>query len=34
MKINIIKIVKKLFEFENEIDNEKRIHDENMLMRI
>ena len=34
MKINVINIVKKLFEFENEIDDEKKIHDKNMLMKI
>ena len=34
MKVNIINIMKKLFKFENEIDNEKKIHDENMLMKI
>ena len=34
MKINIINIVKKLFEFENEIDDEKKIHNENMLMKV
>ena len=34
MKINIINIVKKLFEFENEIDDEKKIYDENMLMKV
>ena len=34
MKINVINIVKELFEFENEIDDEKKIHDENMLMKI
>ena len=33
MKINVINIMKKLFEFENEI-NEKEIYDENMLMKI
>ena len=33
MKINVINIVKKLFEFENEM-NEKKIHDENMLMKV
>ena len=33
MKINVINIVKKLFEFENEM-NEKEIHDENMLMKV
>ena len=34
MKVNVINIVKELFKFENEIDNEKKIHDENMLMKI
>ena len=34
MKINVINIVKKLFEFENEIDDEKKVHDENMLMKV
>ena len=34
IKINIINIVKKLFEFENEIDDEKKIYNENMLMKI
>ena len=34
MKVNIINIVKKLFEFENEIDDEKKIHDKNMLMKV
>ena len=34
MKINVINIIKKLFEFENEIDDEKKIHDENMLMKV
>ena len=34
MKINVINIVKKLFEFENEIDDKKKIHDENILMKI
>ena len=34
MKINIINIVKKLFKFENKIDDEKKIHDENMLMKV
>ena len=33
MKINAINIVKKLFEFENEI-NEKKIYDKNMLMKV
>ena len=26
--------MKKLFEFENEIDDEKKIYDENMLMKV
>ena len=34
MKINIINIIKKLFKFENEIDDEKKIHDENILMKV
>ena len=34
MKVNVINIVKKLFEFENEINNEKKIHDENILMKV
>ena len=34
MKVNVINIVKKLFEFENEIDDEKKIHDKNMLMKV
>ena len=34
MKINVINIIKKLFEFENEIDDEKKIHDENILMKV
>ena len=34
MKVNVINIVKKLFKFENKIDDEKKIHDENMLMKI
>ena len=34
MKINVINIIKKLFKFENEIDDEKKIHDENMLMKV
>ena len=33
MKVNVINIVKKLFEFKNEI-NEKEIHDKNTLMKI
>ena len=34
MKINVINIIKKLFEFKNKIDDEKKIHDENMLMKV
>ena len=34
IKINIINIIKKLFEFENKINDEKKIHDENMLIKI
>ena len=34
IKINVINIVKKLFKFENEIDDEKKIHDENILMKV
>ena len=34
IKINVINIVKKLFEFKNEIDDEKKIHDENMLIKV
>ena len=33
VKINAINIVKKLFEFENKM-NEKETYDENMLMKI
>ena len=33
VKINIINIVKRLFEFENKI-NEKEIYDKNMLIKI
>ena len=34
MKINVINIVEKLFEFENNIDDEKKVHDENMLIKV
>ena len=34
IKINVINIVKKLFKFENEIDDEKKIHDKNILMKV
>ena len=33
MKINVINIVKKLFEFENKM-NEKEIYDENILIKV
>ena len=33
VKVNIINIVKKLFEFKDEM-NEKKIYNENMLMKI
>ena len=34
MKINVINIIKKLFEFEDEIDNKKKVHDKNILMKV
>ena len=34
IKINVINIMKKLFKFENEIDDKKKVHDKNMLMKI
>ena len=34
IKINIINIIKKFFEFENEISDEKKIYDKNILMKI
>ena len=34
IKINIINIIRKLFKFENKIDNKKKIFDENILMKI
>ena len=34
MKINIINIVKKLLKFENEINDEKKIYNENILMKV
>ena len=34
IKINVINIVKKLFKFENEIDDKKKIYNENMLMKV
>ena len=34
MKINIINIMKKLFKFENEIDDKKKVHNENILMKV
>ena len=33
IKVNAINIVKKLFKFENKI-NEKKIHNKNMLMKV
>ena len=34
IKINVINIIKKLFKFKNEIDDEKKIHDKNILIKI
>ena len=34
IKVNVINIIKKLFKFKNEIDDEKKIHDKNMLIKI
>ena len=34
MKVNVINIIKKLFEFENEIDDKKKVHDKNMLITV
>ena len=34
IKINVINIVKKLFEFEDEIDDKKKVYDENILMKV
>ena len=34
IKVNVINIVKKLFEFEDEIDDKKKVHDKNMLMKV
>ena len=34
IKMNVINIIKKLFKSENEFDDEKKIHDENMLMKV
>ena len=34
MKINVINIVKKLFEFENENVDEEKIYDKNILMKV
>ena len=34
IKINVINIVKKLFKFKNEIDDKKKIHDKNILMKV
>ena len=34
IKINVINIIKKLFEFEDKINDEKKIHNENMLIKV
>ena len=34
IKINVINIMKELFEFKNEINDEKKIHNKNMLMKV
>ena len=34
LKINIINIIKKLFKFENEINDEEKIYDENILIKV
>ena len=34
MKVNVINIMKELFEFENKIDDKKKIHNENILMKV
>ena len=34
MKINVINIVKKLFKFKNEINEKKKIHNKNILMKV
>ena len=34
IKINVINIIKKLFEFENEINNKKKIYNKNILMKV
>ena len=34
IKINVINIMKKLFKFKNEMNNEKKIYNKNMLMKI
>ena len=34
MKMNVINIIKKLFKFKNEIIDEEKIHDKNILMKV
>ena len=34
IKVNVINIVKKLFKFENKIDDEKKIYNKNMLIKV
>ena len=34
IKVNVINIVKELFKFKNKIDDEKKIYNENILMKI
>ena len=34
IKVNVINIVEKLFKFENEMNDEKKIHDKNILMKV
>ena len=34
MKINVINIIEKLFEFENEINNKKKIYNKNILIKV
>ena len=34
IKVNVINIVKELFKFKNEINDEKRIYDKNILMKV
>ena len=34
MKVNVINIIKKLFKFKNKIDNEKKVYNKNILMKV